>query len=347
MHAKRAYVLLFTAAVLSLTVIPTAAAALPASVSEYMARFAAGKLYVPYYELHGGEDGSDDAEQPSEQAPPVSESGGTSGESGDTADKSPPDGGTAVQAFNLCRYEEGDDPPLLLMNETSYKAYPQAAADRAFTIERGAVLIIHTHGTEAYLPDGVDRYAEDEDFRSDDPEETVVAVGDEFARRLSEAGIEVYHDRTMYDAASFENAYTAARNAVKSTLKEKPQIRYIIDLHRDAVTAKDGSVGKTLCRVNGGDSAQVMLVVGTDEAGAAHADWRDNFCVASKYQRLLNAYPTLARPIYLRKASYNQQLSPGGLLLEVGSAGNTLSEAKTAARYAAEAFIVLYGELCP
>lgn len=333
MHSKRTYIILLTVAVFSLTILPTAVAALPEGVSEYMARLAAGKLYVPYYALPQPPVSAESTVEEEQEAPETSPV--------TSLDIAPVDG-IAVQAMNLSRYEEGDKPQLFLMNETSYSAYPKVAADTVLTIGEGAVLILHTHGTEAYLPDGAAYYEKDEDFRSNKEEETVVAVGEVFAKVLREAGIEVYHDRTMYDAANFENAYTAAREAAKRHIAEKPQIRYIIDIHRDAVTDKDGNACKTLCRVNGEESAQVMLVVGTNEAGAAHKAWRDNFCVASKYQRALNEYPTLARPIYLRKASYNQQLCKGAMLLEIGSAANTIGEAKIAARYAAECFVELY-----
>lgn len=339
MNNRRVYLLLLMVAAFSLTVLPTAAAAMPADLSEYMARLAACRLYVPYYELESDPSPAESA-YGKEEEPPVS-----AAEPPQKAEESIPSDGIAVGAFNLCRYEEGDEPQLLIMNETSYKAYPRSAADTLLTVGGGAVLIMHTHGTEAYLPDGVGYYKEGEDFRSRSEEETVVAVGEVFAECLRKAGIEVYHDRTMYDRESFENAYTAARNAAKRHMAEKPQIRYIIDIHRDAVTDGSGTVCKTLCRVDGKESAQIMLVVGTDEAGASHAGWRNNFCVAAKYQRLLNKYPTLARPIYLRKASYNQQLCTGGMLLEIGSAGNTVTEAKTAARYAAECFVELYNSL--
>lgn len=339
MKGRRIYFLAVAVAALSLTVLPTAVAAMPEGISEYMAMFAAGRLYVPYYELSEAPQAnapsteeSDDNEETPLPLPPVS--------------VAPPSGMIAVQALNLCRYDEGETPSLLLMNETAYKAYPQVAADSVQTIGRGAVLIMHTHGTEAYLPDGAQYYDENEDFRSSAAAETVVAVGEAFAEVLRRAGIEVYHDKTMYDKADFENAYTAARAAAKRHLSEKPQIRYIIDIHRDAVADKSGAACKTLCRVNGTESAQVMLVVGTNEAGATHSGWRTNFGIASKYQRFLNEYPTLARPIYLRKASFNQQLCEGSMLLEVGSAANTLTEAKTAAVYAAEAFVKLYKALC-
>ena len=49
-------------------------------------------------------------------------------------------------------------------------------------------------------------------------------------------------------------------------------------------------------------------------------------------QGLVRGYDSLARPIVLRGSRYNQQLSPGSLLVEVGGHGNTLSEAIAGAR---------------
>ena len=49
-------------------------------------------------------------------------------------------------------------------------------------------------------------------------------------------------------------------------------------------------------------------------------------------QGLTRGYSQLARPIVLRNSRYNQQLSPGYLLVEVGGHGNTLTEALAGAR---------------
>ena len=342
MTVKKTYLLLL-AAVLSLTVLPAAAAEIPAGVSEYMARFAAGKLYLPYYEAESAEEEPSESGGASkeEASAVVSESSADVSSGKDEEAESPR--AVAVEAVNLSRLSEGERPELLLMNETSYVACPRSAADTPLTIGKGAVLILHTHGTEAYLDDGADSYEEGESFRSTDKKKNVVAVGEVFAGVLKDAGIETYHDTEMYDEKDFANSYNASRAAAKKFMQKNPRVRYIIDIHRDAVFGADGKAKKTACRAEGKDCAQVMLVVGTDEAGAAHSDWRSNFCVASKYQ--LNAYPMLARPVYLRKASFNQQLCRGCMLLEIGSGANTLPEAKFAAKLAAECFVKLYEEL--
>ena len=205
------------------------------------------------------------------------------------------------------------------------------------------MLILHTHGTESYLPDGADSYDEDESFRSENTEENVVAVGRVFADTLRSAGISVIHDETMYDRDDFNAAYTSSRAAVYDWLEKYPSIRYVFDLHRDSVFTADGENQKPVAEIGGETAAQIMLVVGTDQGGADHAGWRQNLTVAVAYQQLLNAdYPTLARPICLRTASFNQQCLPGMLLLEIGACGNTLTEAKRAARLAALSFISLY-----
>ena len=323
---------------LSLLAIP-AAKALPESAEEYLVRLATGTLYIPYTAL-----GRDKPHAEPEKAPAVltDEEERLPEEGKDSQEVAIPQNAIAVQAVNLSRLEVTDTPALLLSNETKFAANLTALSKKDIDKKRGAVLIIHTHGTESYLPDGVEYYTEDEDFRSTDRKENVVAVGAAFADVLRDEGIQVYHDTTMYDENTFNNAYTASRTACRQWLKDHPEISYIIDIHRDAVTDGDGKGKKTICTVNSEEIAQVMLVIGTNEAGANHPCWEKNLTLAVKYQELLNAYPTFARPIYLRRASFNQQLSSGSMLLEVGSAANTITEAKAAARLAAERFALLY-----
>ncbi len=81
-----------------------------------------------------------------------------------------------------------------------------------------------------------------------------------------------------------------------------------------------------------------MFVVGTDDGGLYHPDWRDNLNSCSTLQYALNrAYPSLMRPVNLRTQRFNQHASPGSLLVEVGSSGNTMPEALSAVRLFADA----------
>ena len=265
----------------------------------------------------------------------------------ETLPPQPPEEAITVLAGNYCWYNLGEAPTLNLMNRTSYAVKLENYAKKDFPIppskeEGPLVLILHTHGTESYLPCGVEYYLPEEDFRSRDPRETVIAVGEVIKEALEEFGIGVIHDTTMHDAESFNYAYTYSAVAVREYLQKYPSIRYVIDVHRDSIFDSNDVCGKTLTTVNGQKTAQLMLVVGTDESGASHPNWKTNLTVATHLQQTMNLlYPTLARPINLREHGFNQWLSGGSFILEVGSCGNTMEEAKQAGMFFASSFAEL------
>ncbi len=208
------------------------------------------------------------------------------------------------------------------------------------------VLVLHTHGTEGYFEDntnlsefatdGISGYflPDKTSFRTDDPAKSVVQVGKVFSETLISCGIPTLHVETMHDAEDFNSAYSKSGETVKKLLAQYPSIQYVIDLHRDSVVRGDSYV-KSLATVENTPSAQVMLVVGAGK----HENWEKNLSVAANYKEQMDArFPSLSRALYLRTARYNQQYLPGCLLLEVGSAANTLEEAENAAHFAALSF---------
>ncbi len=275
-----------------------------------------------------------------------------SSESPEVSDPLPPEEAITVLADSFCWYEPGETPTLDLINGTSFRVDPAEYLQKRFPIptptntsQQPLVLIMHTHGTESYLPNGVEYYLPDEDFRSENPEETVIAVGEVISRRLELLGISVIHDTTMHDAENFNYAYVYSAATVQRYLEEYPSIRYVLDIHRDSIFAPDGTCEKTLTYIDGKPTAQVMPVVGTNQNGSAHPDWKTNLTVATHLADLLGRfYPTLSRPINLRADGFNQWLSPGALIIEVGSCGNTLEEAKRAGELFATTFAVLLKE---
>ena len=205
------------------------------------------------------------------------------------------------------------------------------AAVNDLPAEGPQVLIIHTHSSEAYTPDGADRYEASDPYRTEDKTQSVIRVGDALAEALEKHGITVLHDREIYDYPSYTGSYGRSGAAVELALAEHPGICVVIDLHRDALSS-GGVVYKTRAELNGQSSAQVMLLAGTGENGLWHPNWRENLKLALYLQQAAEAqYPTLMRPIALVSERYNQHLSTGMLIAEVGSTGNTLREAITAA----------------
>lgn len=94
---------------------------------------------------------------------------------------------------------------------------------------------------------------------------------------------------------------------------------------------------RTLARVEGEDAAQLMVVLGTN-----HKGYEENLSLGLKlHTQLERQAPGITRPLQLRAQRFNQDLSPGALLVEVGAAGNSRTEALRAADQLAEAIITL------
>ena len=200
------------------------------------------------------------------------------------------------------------------------------------------VLIVHTHGSEAYTMPPGQEYEASGDCRTTDRQYNVVRVGDELARTLEEAGISVLHDPTLYDYPEYSGAYGRSLDAVEKAMAEHPSISFVLDVHRDAISDGDGSPYKVVSNVAGLNVAQMSLVIGTDGGGLDHPEWRENLKLAAAVQQTLTErYPTLMRPITVRNSRYNQHVTPGALLVEMGAAGNSLDEALASARLFAAA----------
>lgn len=219
------------------------------------------------------------------------------------------------------------------INALAGSEYPLKYAQNASSPQDSApiVLIIHTHGTECYLPDGQETYTADTPTRSTDRSINVVAVGEALAAALTENGIPTVHCKTMFDEKSYSESYDLSERAVLDYIKQYPSIQYVFDVHRDSI-ATDNGKAKPVSVIDGSPTAQAMLVVGTDTAGAPHPNWMDNLTVASVFQKaLVSRYKTLMRPISLRASSFNAEHTTGSVLIEIGTCCNTISEAKNCA----------------
>ena len=200
------------------------------------------------------------------------------------------------------------------------------------------ILILHTHGSEAYTPAGNETIVWSGDHRTTDTRCNVVRVGDEMAEVFGQAGISVLHDRTLYDYPSYAGAYDRSLVAIQNYLKQYPSIRFILDVHRDAIEDGQGNQYKVVSAIDGvGTAAQLSIVAGSSGSGLTHPNWMENLRLAVAIQEnALAKYPTLMRPVLLRNSRYNQHATTGSLLVEVGSAGNSPEEAVLAGRLFAE-----------
>ena len=209
------------------------------------------------------------------------------------------------------------------------------------TGDEPTVLILHTHGTESYTKQSGEQYTESAAFRTLDKQYNMISLGDHLAQLLEAGGVTVVHDRELHDYPSYSGSYNHARKAIAAYLKEYPSIRLVLDLHRDA-SGDNSNQMRTKATVNGTPSAQLMLVVGTNGTGLEHPQWEENMALGLKlHTQCERLAPGIMRYVNLRAQRFNQDLSPGALIVEIGAAGNTHAEALTATEVLAQGILSL------
>ena len=225
----------------------------------------------------------------------------------------------AIRFRGNCTYQV--DKTALLLRPLNWKQLPGPK-----------ILIVHSHSCEAYTQSEGHSYIPDANYRTLDLSNSVVAVGDALTEALGALGVEAIHDRTYNDYPDYNRSYAVAREKIQTYLEQYPSITMVIDLHRDAldkpVREKVEWEGKTL--------APLMLVIGTDEGGLNHPHWEDNLSCGLKLQALGNReLPGLFKNLSFRRERFNGDLTPGSLIVEVGSTENTLPEAIASMPYLA------------
>ena len=191
--------------------------------------------------------------------------------------------------------------------------------------EEPTVMILHTHASEAYV--------DQKGGRSEDPAHNVVYIGDVLTEVLTAKGIGVVHCRTISDSPSYNQSYNRAMDIIEKQLEKTPSIKVIIDLHRDSMITSSGTEYKVVSEIDGETCAQLMFVMGTNAGGLSHPNWKQNLNFAVNLQKsILSEYPTLMRPINLRKQRFNEQATTGSMILECGTSANTIQEAEAAIR---------------
>lgn len=188
-------------------------------------------------------------------------------------------------------------------------------------------LFFHTHTSETY---SINENEYSDYYRTQNEKYNMISVGDTLSNALKAKGYNCVHDKTVHDYPSYNGAYKASLKTVQACM-EKQNFDFIIDIHRDAISSNEKY--RPTIEINGESVAKLMFVVGTDGAGLEHDKWIENLKLAIMIQnRAEEMYPGLFRELHLSNSRYNQQVSEGALILEVGATGNTLEEAQAAMR---------------
>ena len=253
-----------------------------------------------------------------------------------------PENATPVRSMDLAYLERGKG---YLHNDTAYHPDVEGLLSLELTppslSDRPLVLILHTHTSESYLPEGTEYITSPlgDLTYSRDETQNVLSVGETLCRALNEKGITALHCTVMHDDPTLNGSYRRSEETVKRYLEEYPSIEYVIDLHRDAVTTSEGTIVRAVGYDTKGEPiAQIMPVVGTDGNGSDYTNWEENLAFALQLREQLNGKGNaICRPVYLRNESFGQELAKYSVLLEIGTAANSIEEATRAALMLAEA----------
>lgn len=190
------------------------------------------------------------------------------------------------------------------------------------------ILIMHTHETESYEPYSRDFYDRSFTSRTTDDEKNMAAVGDAIAAELERNGIGVIHDVTKHDYPSYNGSYDRSRETVQAILEENPTIKAVLDIHRDAIEREDGTRIAPVADINGRNAAQIMIISCFDDGSGRLPHYMSNFRFAAALQQQLESdFGGLTRPVLFDDRFYNQDLTAGSLLIEVGGHANSIDEA--------------------
>ena len=218
----------------------------------------------------------------------------------------------------------------------------EAAQPLPFAIEKDSaapqVLIMHTHATEDYRLSAGLWFTPGDGARSTDRSINMCAVGRVMADTLNAAGICTLHDETLNDYPSYTGSYANSRAVVQQYLAQYPSIKVVLDVHRDAIERENGTRCAPVCTIDGRQAAQVMIICGCDNGTSVQLPaWRQNLRFAAAWERSMEEmYPGFTRPVLFSYRFYNQDLTTGSLLIEIGGHGNNLNEALYAGQLAAK-----------
>ena len=220
-----------------------------------------------------------------------------------------------------------------IKNGTDYQITEDMLNTSDLTIDNKNIILFHTHSCESYTSSEKYPYTPTGNFRTTDLNFTVTRVGTELETYLKGYNYNVVHSTDYHDYPAYNGSYTRSLKTVENILQTTPS-DIIIDVHRDAIGSRSDYAPTV--KIGDEEAAQLMFVIGTDNGGLWHPNWRENlkFAVAVQ-QKAEEMYPGLFKTMMLTKSRYNQHTGKYASIIEVGATGNTLEQCLTSMKYLA------------
>lgn len=207
--------------------------------------------------------------------------------------------------FNV-EYEKGD---IILMNYMQ-KENVEIKEEVKEEIKKPQVYIYNSHQGEKYVGGNV------------------IEAGRLLKEKLESNGIPtIFEESDILDFMRVNNlnhnqSYIASSYYIKETLKNNPDLKLIIDFHRDSVSKNLSTIN-----INGKNYSKVLFVVGLE-----NENYNVNLGLANSINNIIdNKYPGLSKGILKKEGPgvngvYNQDINGNMVLLEFGGEENTFEE---------------------
>lgn len=222
---------------------------------------------------------------------------------------------TEVVGYNAkCTYQGKEEMPELTTDPPVQAGIFDSVVPIVKQGEKPTIAVYHTHSDESYVPsDGKE---------SIQGNGGIYDVGATLVDELKSMGFNVQYNTENHNPHDV-NAYNRSRKTAASLMKSAPAA--IIDVHRDAVPP-----GQYQTQINGKNATKIKLVVGRSNPNS-----KTNLEFAKNLKSAMDKKaPSLSNGIFIGKGSFNQDLSPRAILIEVGTHLND----KAAAEQGVKAF---------
>jgi len=236
----------------------------------------------------------------------------------------------------------------VISQEPPAAALPAAAGITDELAEKPRVLIYHTHTWEAYEMTENAQYMETEKWRTRDERHNMVRVGERLAECLRQLGFDVTHDKTAFEPPNLSASYSRSLQMLEERLGRGEVYDYIFDVHRDAYSGLYN--GANAVTAGSDRAAYIMMLVGkgTGETGSGfdeRPDWPQNLELAQRITDAMNLrMEGISRDVKIKTGRFNQHVSTGALLIEVGNNRNTLDEALASCPVIAQALAQVHAQ---
>jgi stage II sporulation protein P len=199
-----------------------------------------------------------------------------------------------------------------------------------FQANKPAIYIYHTHNRESFLPNLPQGLKDDQAY---DPVINITEVGKRLMEDLNTRGITTI--QTTNDYWKYGD-YPYSRQTVEKELSKYPDLQMIFDIHRDS-----GPRDKTTTVINGQTVGRIFFII-----GGSNPNYKQNLDFANRLNKKMEELypangnnPGLSEGIWVKQknpkydydTTYNQDLNPNMVLIEIGGPYNSLDEVKRSA----------------